>query len=212
MQLLFTTFILDQTSNFSSSCNSLSNDTIEEANKPQNPWFSNYRPCTRSIRITWELVKMQIIGPQPDLLNENSRSKSQLSSLTGPLWESDACWNLRTTEVEATDEKTGNCNTRQGVHAAMGKYKEFGSIRKRSLMQVCTSGTAKHKANKGVDICLCLMIFYFLSLMTWHTVYILIYVCIHVCKHIWVCVYTFTHRCACTHTHTHKYTHSKRIN
>lgn len=63
--------------------------------------------------------------------------------------------------MEASDEKTG-----QGVHVAMNKYRESGSIRKQSLMQVGTSGTAKHKANRGDDICLCLIIFYFLSSMT----------------------------------------------
>lgn len=68
--------------------------------------------------------------------------------------------------MEATDEKTDTCTTRQGVHAAVGKYREFGSIRKRSLIQACTSGTTKHKANKGDDTCFCLMIFSFLSSMT----------------------------------------------
>lgn len=61
---------------------------------------------------------------------------SQLFSFTGPLWDSDAQQSLRITEVVTADEKTGNRNT--GVHAVMGKYREFWSLRERSLMQVCT--------------------------------------------------------------------------
>lgn len=59
----------------------------KQTNKLLNPRFSVYSLCTSSTKITWELVKMQIIGSQPRFnpVEPETGSKSRLSSLTGPL-------------------------------------------------------------------------------------------------------------------------------
>lgn len=66
----------------------------KQTNKQRNTQFSKYRPCTRSIRITWELVKMQIIGSQhrPVELKTLGVSPSYLVYL-------DLCEGLMHTEV-----------------------------------------------------------------------------------------------------------------
>lgn len=56
-------------------------------------------------------------------------------------------------------------------------------------MEVSTWGAAKHKANKGDDIRLYLMIFYFLWKMIWHTICVCIYVYRKTHTHSWPSIF-----------------------
>lgn len=71
-------------------------------------WFSECVPWTSNLSLTWELVRMQILGPHPDLLNQKPWEwRPEICVLTSPLWDADGWWSVRSLEIE--NEHSSGC-------------------------------------------------------------------------------------------------------
>lgn len=79
-----------------------------ESSNATDQWFSECVPWTNSLSITWELVRRQILGPQPDLLNQKAWERGpETCALTSPPWDSDGWWSVRSTAI--ANEHSSSC-------------------------------------------------------------------------------------------------------